>query len=91
VKGSQYLGALWPPAIMPVDAESVGAMLAIAENQQWLLKHADTYDRRAWWFLLLSALLVPLTNAAVALVIPAVYVRIQVSRMLRYARNQQKG
>jgi hypothetical protein len=89
MKPSEYLGMLWPPAIMPVNADSVDNMMRIAENQAWLLKHATIYDRRAWWFLAFSTGLMLLTPLALALLIPATHIRWQVSRMIRFAREQQ--
>ncbi len=63
--------------------------MKITENQQWLLKHSAVYDRRAWWLLAISIALLLATPFAMALLIPAVHIRIQVSRMTRYARDEQ--
>jgi hypothetical protein len=89
MKPSEYLGMVWPPAIMPVNAQSVNDMLRVEQNQQWLLKHAAVYDRRAWSFLGISGLLLLLTPLALALFIPALHIRFQVWRMLRYVRREQ--
>ncbi len=89
MKPSEYLGMVWPPAIMPVNADSLNDMLKIEQNQQWLLKHAAVYDKRAWSVLGVSGLLLLLTPLALAMFIPALHIRYQVWRMLRYARREQ--
>jgi hypothetical protein len=81
---------VWPPAIMPVNAASINEMMRNSENQRWLLKHAATYERRAWWFLVISIGLMLWSPLALALLIPAAHIRWQVSRMLRFARDQQR-
>jgi hypothetical protein len=83
----EYLGMIWPPALMPVRKESIDEMMQIGENREWLKRHAQSYDRRAWWVLGLTGILLGLTPYAIALFIPALHIRVQVWRMIGAAKK----
>jgi hypothetical protein len=84
----EYLGMIWPPALMPVSKESVDEMMQVEANREWLKRYAKTYDRRAWWVLGAAGILLGLTPYAIAVFIPALHIRVQVWRMLKVVKNE---
>jgi hypothetical protein len=87
VLAREYLGMVWPPALMPVQKDSVDEMMAIDVNREWLRRHAKTYDRRAWWALGICGALLGVFPYAVVLFIPALHIRVQVWRMISAAKS----
>jgi hypothetical protein len=84
----EYLGMIWPPALMPVRKDSVDEMMQETANREWLKRHAQIYDRRAWWVLAGTGILLGLTPYAIALFIPALHIRVQVWRMIGATKNE---
>jgi hypothetical protein len=84
----EYLGMIWPPALMPVRKESVDEMMQVEANREWLKRHAKVYDRRAWWVLGATGILLGLTPYAIAVFIPALHIRVQVWRMIGAVKNE---
>lgn len=87
----QYLGMVWPPALMPVQKPSVDEMMAVQTNREWLRRYGATYDRRAWGLLAITSILFGIWPYAIVLLIVAGHIRIQVWRMLKAVREDSNN